>query len=436
MKNLIPFILFLFLSCNQIQHKNEESFTIDACPEITMINSIEFSDGSYAMSYPGCSFLLNTGEEILAVTCKHALWTGRNDNMNSISIAEDVKKWRMHLKNDTTRYLLVDKLINENKNEAIGEWNTESDYLVFSINENKSRITPLKLSTAAIQNGDSLYKVGWAFKDKEGPQRVYNSIFYKYSGSVMLVQDSERVNQAVTSGSPVINSMGQLTGIVSSWKQDHESGNWYPAPCSVDYLWEVIYHRWLDKNNKAKSPGSFNEFVLTYEKLNNCDLELSDNLIINLFFFDWLAANNTIYGTLSDFLLWGDEVKSSLQRNIVLSDEFRNQLRFNEWKINYLNGKKDLIDLDELLNEKAVYLENSMLCKFGMNLSNDNKFDQALEIMNYTVSRFSNSGPVYFYLGEVFSKMNMPTKAMENYQKCLTVYPGYPFAVERLKSLN
>jgi len=76
------------------------------------------------------------------------------------------------------------------------------------------------------------------------------------------------------------------------------------------------------------------------------------------------------------------------------------------------------------------------LCKFGMNLSNDNKFDQALEIMNYTVSRFSNSGPVYFYLGEVFSKMNMPTKAMENYQKCLTVYPGYPFAVERLKSLN
>ncbi len=405
-------------------------------PAITMINHIEFNDGSFAPSYPGCSFLLDTGEDTLAVSCKHSLWTGKNEHMHSISIDNQVKTWRMHIKNDTTQYVIADKLINTNPDEKIEEWNTEKDYLVFTIKENHSTIQPLKLSPIQLQESDKVYKIGWAFKDREGPQRVYTSYFQKYLGNAALIQDSIFENQAGTSGSPVINQNGELVGIVSSWKFDQASGKWYGAPCSTDYLWEVLFKYWLSKIQLPKNPDNFFRFVAHYEKLNNCNVEFSDNLFMNLFFYDWLTENNINYGTLKQFNVWNTLMTEKYNKNILLPEETLNKLKFNEWKNNYINQTSNLNDLDQKVKQHEFYIDISMLCKFGIDLVEQNKFNQSIELFNYTIQQFPKNGQIYYYLAEAYLTMGNIVKAKENYHKCLELYPGYPFAIEKLNQLK
>ena len=97
--------------------------------------------------------------------------------METISLNNQVKEWRMQLKHDSTQYLIVDKLINENPWESISEWNTDRDYLVFTIKENNSNVQPLKLNNSPLEKDEKLFTVGWAFKDREVSQQIYISNF-------------------------------------------------------------------------------------------------------------------------------------------------------------------------------------------------------------------------------------------------------------------
>jgi len=409
----------------------------DKWPEVTMINSVEFTDGSFATSYPGCSFLLDTGEDTLAVTCKHSLWTAKNDKMTAISFDEHIKNWRMHIKNDTTQYLIVDKLINKDKNEKISEWNTEKDYLLFTIEENNTNIKPLKISPKFLTNKVSkTFTVGWAFKDREGSQRVYSSKFHKYLGNALLQIDDVRQNLAGTSGSPVINSKSELVGIISSWKFDNLSKGWFLAPCSTDYLWEILYQYWLKKMGKKKNPHSFKQFVKNYELTNKVKLEFSDNLFVNLFFYDWLKKRRIKYGEIKDFDKWSSKMTVELNRIILLPEETKNELVHNEWINQYLNSRNNFDYLNELTNTGSLYLDWKLLCKFALDLANSAKFDKAIEVMTFTIKKFSDYGQVYFFLGEIYSKMKDYNSAINNYEICLKKYPGYPFAIDRIKILK
>ncbi len=432
--SILFLILFAITLDGHAQKTTDQS--TDKWPEITLINSIEFVDGTFAQSYPGCAFLLDTGEDTLAVTCKHALWTGKNDQITNIDLNGQVKNWRMHLKNDTTRYLITERLINADKKEKISEWNTDQDYLVFTIKENHTGLKALKLSPNLLKRGDKVDKVGWAFKDREGPQRIYNSEFFRYSGNAMLVKDAKREIQAGTSGSPVINSKGELTGIVSSWKFDNISGAWYPAPCSTDYLWEVLFWYWLEKHAKVKSGNSFKEFIQAYEDLNSVRVEYSDNLIVNLFFKDWLSGWDVKYGKIEDFHKWVEEIEQSLNRTIHLSDERKNELKLNSWVNQYLKGEKSFGDLGELITAGHAYINWQFLCKFSEDLVNAQRYETAIQVMNYTVSKFPQSGQVYFFEGEIHLQMKNREAAKASFEKCLQYYPGYPFATDKLNVIN
>jgi len=421
MRNIIIAILLFSLTSNA---QDKAKF-----PNITLVNSITYNDTSFTENHPGCGFLIDIGDEILAVTCKHVLWENKPLNISSVDINDQITSWKMFIRNDKSQYVILDKLINNNPKEKIGEWNTDKDFLVFTVKKNHSNIKPLKLASARAQKGDTIYKVGWAFKDNNVPQQIYKSSVFKYSGPSILIQDFVRSNQAGTSGSPVINKNQELLGIVSSWKYDNETKAWYGAPCSTDYLWEVIYDYWLQKNNMQKNYASFNLFISYYNKKNSTAAIPSDNLITNLFF------DNNIC-TRADYDAFKKEAEKEL--NIKLNEDLylTNNLIFNEWKSNYLMNKSDIENLKKIAEkENNFYYDFMMLSMFGLELIDSNNLEKALELMLFTQDEFPNNGQVYAFLADVYSAKGNKENAKINYEKCLKFYPGYPYAKDKLRNL-
>lgn len=235
---LLLLITVLFIVNNlsgQTKAEDEKKF-----PLLTMINHVEFTDSAANNPLAGCSFLLETEKGIFAVTCKHSLWVAKSKEMNGVHFEGTLKEWRMQRKDDSTKYVITDILLNEDRSELIGENNVNTDYLVFSIKENKSDVTPVKLRETELKQGDPVYIVGWSFADKTGPQRIYKAKYFKSIGNHILIEHTDNSNLAGTSGGPVVDVDGNLVGIVSNYTFDEDTQKWYGSPCSTDYLKKVI----------------------------------------------------------------------------------------------------------------------------------------------------------------------------------------------------
>ena len=170
--NLFIIITILFVQSSFAQ--STQNF-----PKTTLTNRVTFHDSKFNNPLAGCAFLVDVGFDTLAVTCKHALWVAKSDEMKGIHFEGTLKEWRMQRKDDTTKYLIVDRLINTNRDELIGEQNVEKDWLIFTIKENKSDVVPLRIFTGELHTGDTINHIGWSFKNKTGSQRVHTSIYHK-----------------------------------------------------------------------------------------------------------------------------------------------------------------------------------------------------------------------------------------------------------------
>jgi hypothetical protein len=208
-----------------------------------MTNYVEFRDTKFNNALAGCAFLLESENEIFAVTCKHALWVAKSDTMKHIHFEGTLKEWRMRRKDDSMKYVIVDKLLNEDTEELIGEDVIHKDYLVFTIKENNSDVKPVKIRETKIKRGEDLYLVGWSFKDKTGTQKIYRGKFYKSIQDHILIEMKDNNDLAGLSGSPVLDKEGLLVGIVSNFTFDEETKLWYNSPCSTEYLKEVIRNK-------------------------------------------------------------------------------------------------------------------------------------------------------------------------------------------------
>jgi len=405
-------------------------------PQITLANSIVYSDTSFT-DLPGNGFLIDVGDEVLAVTCKHVFWENRQKEMKTISFDGKLKEWKMVVINDPSQYVVLGELINANTNELIGERNTDRDYLVFKIKENRSKITPLKLSPSAVSPGDTLQEVGWSYKTKRSAAEPRAAIAYEYSGSSLLINKLVPENGAGLSGSPIIDRNNELVGIVSSWKLDGASSRWLEAPCSTDYLWEVLYWYWLTKNGKAKSIESFQGFLAHYKALNGRNPEPSSYLYTELFFGDWLASNDYKNGSVENYSLWSAAINQSNGVKVTMDSYRKSLLIFDSWKNNYLNGTTDFKDLEQKLTEAKVSLPGYIdFCEYAQTLSAAGKHDMAIALILSADEKIQHMGQLYAYLGEAYRAKGEKELAKAAYLKCFETYPNYPMAKVGIKTLE
>jgi len=77
-----------------------------------------------------------------------------------------------------------------------------------------------------------------------------------------------------------------------------------------------------------------------------------------------------------------------------------------------------------------------VLLDMAFDLGDDQKTDQAIEIMKYLISLYPDSEVNYYCLGRLLQKSGDIESAKANYNKALGINPGYEPAKEALKKLN
>ncbi len=206
-------------------------------PQITMINQIDYTDKQHPIG--GCGFLLDTGDEVLAVTAKHVLKYFKSDSMNTVSFGNTLKQWRMFPKDSPDDIVVLDSLINEDSTESLDQIPPEKDWLLFTIKEQSPNIQPLKFRTEPLEEGETVYIVGWRYSDKDCPQVVYEGNFVRSESGSFLITTKELADNTIPglSGSPVIDAKGYLLGLMSQKAEKME------RPSSLEYPRKLLAQR-------------------------------------------------------------------------------------------------------------------------------------------------------------------------------------------------
>jgi tetratricopeptide (TPR) repeat protein len=215
----------------------------DQWPRIALTNHVLFKNGDRylapSFTYAGTGFLINTGNDTLAVTAKHILWVARNKKSASVQINRDLQQWTMMPKGDSLHVARIDSLLNEDSTEILeGKASTilERDVIVFSVSSSSPGLYPLKPRYAAVKPGEKLYILSC---DYDHPTcMVFEGKVYKKLGMDILIERNMQEMIGGSSGSAVIDANGYLVGVISS--ATGYSGKDYSVAISTEYLLNVL----------------------------------------------------------------------------------------------------------------------------------------------------------------------------------------------------
>ncbi|MDH3626486.1 MAG: serine protease [Acidobacteriota bacterium] len=202
-------------------------------PRIAMVNRIRYSDSDHPMA--GSAFLVQNGDEIVAVTAKHVLRYFKSEAMDSASFRGTLVSWEMFLKDAPTEATVIGALINEDADESLDNIRTARDWLLFTVRNPSDNVTPLRLRTTPLVAGEPVAVVGWRYTD-EGPQHVYRGKYVRSEKGSVLIDVRELTDNTMPglSGAPVIDARGYVIGMMSS-----KSGK-LQRLASVDYAKRVL----------------------------------------------------------------------------------------------------------------------------------------------------------------------------------------------------
>ncbi len=197
---------------------------------IGLINNVSYTNTKFSNPNAGNGFLVRYKNKDYAITAKHVLMIAKTDQMKFVDFEGELKQWKLHPKNDSTSYVVLDKLLNTNKKDSLTwsymdtHWNTYNDWLVFSVKENNSKNIPLKFRKKPLIKDEILYAVGWTYKDTLEKQRFYKYKFDKAEGNYYnLIQINGPKGLGGLSGAPVVDKTGKVVGLVSSGGENEQT---------------------------------------------------------------------------------------------------------------------------------------------------------------------------------------------------------------------
>ncbi|GET23237.1 trypsin-like serine protease [Prolixibacter denitrificans] len=211
----------IFSGCNEKKEVAKESWMakpVKDWPAFALTNDIAFTDTTFHGI--ANAFLVDTGKDTLAVSCKHLFMVFEiNQGLSSIDLGPQFVSWKMYRKNRPEQQVEIKKLINQSSNEPIGQFNTlkDRDWILFSLQEKNKNIYPLKIRYTPVRPNEVVFAVGWGAlqKDNRYPKLIKMQCF-KNMGNYFYVQTLTRnVRGEGRSGSPVIDRNGYLVGLIS-----------------------------------------------------------------------------------------------------------------------------------------------------------------------------------------------------------------------------
>ncbi|WP_340200688.1 S1 family peptidase [Ascidiimonas sp. W6] len=236
---VVTVIMLVIISCSSTKKLKNTP--------IGLINNVSYQDSSFDNSNASNGFLVAHNGNIYAITAKHVLMTAKTDAMKFIDFEGGLKEWKMQPKNDSTKYIIVDKLLNTNNKDSLTwsymntHWDTYEDWLVFSVKENKTNHTPLSFRKKPLKKGELLYAVGWTYKDTVGSQSAYEYKFDATEGNFHnLIQISGPKSLGGLSGAPIVDNQGKIVGLVSSGGEDENTKEVLLQATDIKHAFEFI----------------------------------------------------------------------------------------------------------------------------------------------------------------------------------------------------
>lgn len=236
---VVTIITMVVISCSTTKSLKETP--------IGLVNSVSYHDSSFDNSNASNGFLVAYKGKAYVITAKHVLMIAKTDDMKFVDFEGGLKQWKMHPKNDSTKYVITDKLLNTNRKDSLTwnymdtNWDTYEDWLVFSVKENKTNHTPLSFRKKPLKKGELLYAVGWTYKDTVGSQRIYEYRFDTTEGNFHnLIQISGPKSMGGLSGAPVVDHRGRIVGLVSSGGEDENTKEVLLQATDIKHAFEFI----------------------------------------------------------------------------------------------------------------------------------------------------------------------------------------------------
>jgi hypothetical protein len=216
----LSFLLLIVLGCQNKEKPIEKESWIEKptsqWPNFALTNTIKFKDTIYQNI--ANSFIVDTGYDTIAISCKHIFMVFKNNNLSTIDLGNDFISWSMYPKGQIEKNVQLSQLINEDNHEPVGEFNTlkNRDWIIFKINHSNNDIYPLKIRITPLKKGEFVYSFGWGHEQtSKFPSLIKMKMYENLGNYYYVLTETKNINPAGRSGSPVIDSNGYLVGIVS-----------------------------------------------------------------------------------------------------------------------------------------------------------------------------------------------------------------------------
>jgi len=187
-------------------------------PDFDLTNVVVFTDTTY--DGLANAFLVDTGKDTLAATCKHIFMVFANQRgLTSIDPGEQFVSWSLRSGASPERVLPTRGIINLDATERIGDFQgiRDRDWLILELAGWNDGLYPLKVRFTPLASGELIYAVGRSLSQRAAPEPAVSRLrVVRAASSYYYVEPLDpAVDPQHTSGSPVIDGNGYLVGLVS-----------------------------------------------------------------------------------------------------------------------------------------------------------------------------------------------------------------------------